>query len=155
MEPAELSDEHVGSHTVARHGVNVASDRRPLGPHRPVRPLGHTVRSETVHRSAGGADDLTDASETADRQQAAYFLRQLAQSRRLSEDRIDKYHKAIVAFQANGDAEGATRFRSMLRTEERDRHTVEGLIENLHRRFGFRTPDEGRSSPQKAGFVVR
>ena len=108
-----------------------------------------------VPRSADGADDLTDASETAGRRQAAYFLRQLTQSRRLSDDRIGKYNKAIVAFQANGDTEGATRFRSMLRTEERDRHTVEGLIENLHRRFGFRTPDEVRSSSQKAALVVR
>jgi len=146
MDFAGLSDELRAPHTVARHRSAVAADRRGRGAH------GRTVRSETVNRPAGAVDDSAAAPETADHRQAAYFLRLLTQSRRLSDDRINKYSRAVAGFEANGDAEGAAGFRRRLRTEERDRQVVDRMIENLHRRFPLRTPDE---IPRKAPLAVR
>jgi hypothetical protein len=123
-----MADELRAPHTVAPHGSNVASDRRTRGLH-------------------GRA-----AAETADCRQAAYFLRLLCQSRLLSDDRINKYSRAVASFEAKGDAEGAAGFRRRLRTEERDRQVVDRMIENLHRRFPLQTPDEVR---RKALLAVR
>jgi hypothetical protein len=132
------------------------------------RPLRSTVRSEPVRDSQGSAtpaltvslpagdvDSSSAAPAMADHRQADYFLRLLAQSRRLSEHRIDQYHKAIAAFEANGDAEGAASFRRMVCSEEQDRQTLEGLIENLRLRFASSAPSEVPSLPRKARVTAR
>ncbi|HZC52344.1 MAG TPA: hypothetical protein VE441_07595 [Mycobacterium sp.] len=76
------------------------------------------------------------AAAIADRRQADYFLRLLAQSRRLSEHRIDRYQQAIAVCDSNGDAEGSANFRRMLCGEEQERQSLDGMIERLRRRFG-------------------
>jgi hypothetical protein len=106
-------------------------------------------------RSGDEADFSLAAAETADQRQADYFLRLLAQSRRLSEHRIDQYHKAIAATEANGDVEAAASFRRMAHIEEQDRQTVDGLIENLRLRFTFGTPSEVPAIPRKARVAAR
>lgn len=127
MDSAGLSDER-RAHSVARHTSKPVSDRRGRIPHR------HGARDGSVP----GPEAV--AAETADRQQAAYFLRLLIQNRRLIDERIDKHHRAIAAREADGDSEGATGHRRLLRGEEQDRHALDGMIENLHRRFPRETP---------------
>lgn len=111
--------------------------------------------SLTVSVPAADADFSTAAAVTADHRQADYFLRLLAQSRRLSEHRIEQYHKAIAAFEANGDVEGAESFRRMVCREEQDRQTLNGLIEKLRRRFAPGAPSEVPSIPRKGRIAAR
>jgi hypothetical protein len=128
MEFAGLSDERRTQHSVARHKSNrssLVSDRRARGP------LGHGVRD-----AAGD----TETPEAADHRQAAYFLQVLAQNRRLSDERIDKFQRALAISQADGDVEGACGFRRLLRSEEHDRQQLDHMIENLRRRFPREAP---------------
>ena len=111
--------------------------------------------SLTMNRPAADVECAAAATETADHRQADYFLRLLTQSRRLSDHRIGEYHKAIARAEADGDAEGASVFRRMARIEEQDRRTLDGLIENLHRRFALRAPGEAPPVPRRARLVVR
>lgn len=127
MDFAGLSDAR-RAHPVARHTSNLGSDRWGRIPH------------SRAARDASVADAEADAFETADRRQAAYFLWLLVQNRRLSEERIDKFHTAIAACEADGDAEGATGFRRLLRNEQQDRQALDEMLENLHRRFPRGTP---------------
>ena len=90
----------------------------------------------------------------ADHRQADYFLGLLTQRRRVCDDRIGKYQRAIGIAEANGDLEGAGRFRPLLRIEQQDRQVVDGLIQNLHRRFPVRPPGEVWSNPRKAPLAV-
>ena len=95
--------------------------------------------SVTMNRPARDVTPSAAAVETADHRQADYFRRLLAQSRRHIEHRLGEYHKAIVTAEAAGDAEGAGSLRRMARVEEQERKTLEGLMENLQRRFPHRT----------------
>jgi hypothetical protein len=153
MDFAGLSDEG-GALQVTAHKSGGARDKR--GP----RPRGSTARPGPLHaRQAGsapaGAVDRSTAAETADQLQADYFLRLLNQNRRLVDHRIDGYHKAIAVSEANGDAEGGCALRRMARIEEQDRKTLDGLIENLHRRFPARAAGEVPPAPRKPRLVVR
>jgi hypothetical protein len=104
----------------------------------------------TLNRPAGDVECPASANETADYLQAEYFLRLLSQSRRHIDHRIGEYHKAIAAAQAAGDTEGAATLRRMEHTEEQDRQTLEGLIQNLRRRFPVRAPGEAPQVPRGA-----
>jgi trans-aconitate methyltransferase len=104
----------------------------------------------TLNRAAGDVECPASANETADYLQAEYFLRLLSQSRRHIDHRIGEYHKAIAAAQAAGDTEGAATLRRMEHTEEQDRQTLEGLIQNLRRRFPVRAPGEVPQVPRGA-----
>jgi hypothetical protein len=110
----------------------------------------HGARYTVAPGARSGVDHLAAAAETADRRQAAYFLRLLSRSRRLADYRIGKYRRAVAAAEANGNVGRAADFRRLLRIEERDRQVVDGLIENLHRRFSFPIPGQVRSLPGKA-----
>jgi hypothetical protein len=154
MDSAGLSDERAArsfatlKSSGARDGRTRRS-RRSMVSSEPVRgSQGNSTSSLTVSLPVGDADSSIAAPAMADHRQADYFLRLLAQSRRLSEHRIDLYHKAIAAFEANGDAEGAASFRRMVCSEEQDRQTLDGLIENLHRRFASGAPSEVPSIPR-------
>jgi hypothetical protein len=109
----------------------------------------------TTNRPNGDGDRAAAAPDAADQRQAEYFLRLLSQNRRVVDHRIDGYHKAIAVAEANGDTEGACGLRRMARIEEQDRNTLDGLIENLHRRFPARTAGEVSSIPPKARLAVR
>jgi hypothetical protein len=98
--------------------------------------------------TSGDADFSLAAAATADRRQADYFLRLLAQSRRLSDHRIDQYQKAIAISESNGDVEGAASFRRMMCGEEQDRQTLDGMIDKLRRRFPAGAPSGGSSVPR-------
>ncbi|OMC10139.1 MULTISPECIES: hypothetical protein [unclassified Mycobacterium] len=128
MDFAGSSDERA-SRSAAAHRSGTALDRR-------TRPSPRGVgRSEPVDGKRD-ADFSAAAAAMADRRQADYFLRLLAQSRRLSEHRIDRYHQAIAVCESNRDAEGAANFRHMLRGEEQERQSLDGMIEGLRQRFG-------------------
>ncbi len=91
--------------------------------------------SVTVNRQARDVTLSAAAVETADHRQADYFRRILVQSRRQIEHRLGEYQKAIAVAEAAGDAEGADGLRRMARSEERERQALDGMIENLQRRF--------------------
>ncbi|OIN77943.1 hypothetical protein BST29_13610 [Mycobacterium malmoense] len=146
MDVAGLSEER-GARPVAGYRSNGARDRRGF------RPRGSAVRPVAMGQAAIGGDQTAAAADTADHRQADYFLRLLAQSRRLVDHRIGQYHKVIAQAEADGDAEAACGFRRMARVEEQDRQTLDGLIENLHRRFALR-PSAG-VPPRRARSVVR
>jgi hypothetical protein len=116
---------------------------------------GNSTPSLTINPPAGEVDSAVGAPETADHRQAEYFLRLLTQSRRLSDNRIDQCHQAIATSEANGDVEGAASFRRIARIEEQDRQTLDGLIENLRRRFPLGAPSEVPPIPRRARVVVR
>ena len=115
MDVAGLSDDR-GTRSAAGHRPRGTSGRRP--PSTAVRP-----------------QPPASAAETADRLQADYFLRMLAQRRHHVDHRIAGYHKAIAQAEAAGDAEGVSAMRRKVRAEVRDRQTLDGLVEKLHRRF--------------------
>jgi hypothetical protein len=123
MDFAGLSDQRRAPHGVAHHKSSVVSDRRPRIP------LGRGVRDGWA--TAGEAE----APDAADHRQAAYFLQVLAQRRRVSDERINKFQKGLAIAHADGDVEGASGFRRLLRGEEHDRQVVDEMIENLRRRF--------------------
>jgi hypothetical protein len=111
--------------------------------------------SLTMNRPSSDVESPAAAHEAADYHQAEYFLRLLTQTRRLTDHRIGEYHKAMARAEADGDAEGVSAFRRMARIEELDRQTLDGLIENLHRRFALRAPAEVPAIPRRARLVAR
>ncbi len=108
----------------------------------------------TLNRPAGDVE-AASANETADYLQAEYFLRLLAQNRRHIDHRIAEYQKAIATAQAAGDTEGAATLRRMEHGEELDRQTLDGLIQNLRRRFPVGAPGEVPQVPRGARLAVR
>lgn len=139
MDFAGLSDER-DARSVAAHSSSGARDRR--GHHSrgaAVRRVpGHVRQSGppvTAGRTVGASDRATVVADTADQRQADYFLRLLTQNRRLIDQRIEGYHKAIAVAEARGDAESACVFRRTARIEEQERKALDSLIENLQRRF--------------------
>ena len=151
-----------GSLSVAGHGSSGVRDRHG---HRPrsstVRPgpvnvrAGGAIPAPTTNQAAGAVESSAGARETADQRQATYFLVLLAQSRHHIDHRISECHKAIAAAEAAGDREGVRNFRRLARSEEQDRQTLDGMIENLHRRFGLRVPGEVSKVSRAARTVVR
>ena len=111
--------------------------------------------SVTMDRPAGDVESAAAANETADQRQAEYFLRMLAQSRHHVDHRIGTYQKAIAAAEAAGDTEGAGGLRRTAWAEEQDRQTLDGLIENLRRRFPVRAPGEVPQAPDGARLAAR
>jgi hypothetical protein len=126
---------------VANHRSTRARDRSVRAPHR------GTVHTRAKHSA--------NAPATADRRQAEYFVRLLIQTRLRIGDRIDHYQKAISSSEASGDAENVPGLRRMMRAEEQNRQAVEGLIENLRRRFALRSPGQAPQIPRRARPVVR
>jgi hypothetical protein len=111
--------------------------------------------SLTMNGPARAVESSAAVRQTADQLQAEYFLCLLAQSRRHLDHRIGESQKAIATAEAAGDLDGARNFRRMARCEEQDRQTLDGLIENLHRRFGLRVPGEVSKIRRTARTVVR
>ncbi len=128
-------------HAVADHRSASAHDRSVRTPHR------GTIHARVNHS--------VNAPATADRLQAGYFMRLLTQTRLRIGDRIANYQKAISSSEASGDAENVPGLRRVMRAEDQNRQAVEGLIENLHRRFPVRSPGEAPQIPRRARPVVR
>src|SRR5258707_1066585 len=121
MDIAGLSDER-DARSVVAHRSSGTRERR-----------GHTPRGSTGHsvpthvRQAGStstarphtppADRPAVGADTADPPQADSFLRLPTKNRRIIDQRIDGYHKAIAIAEAKGDAEGVSVFRRTARIE--------------------------------------
>ncbi|MEC4762031.1 hypothetical protein [Mycobacterium sherrisii] len=99
--------------------------------------------------------DRPAAADTADQRQADYFLRLLIQNRRLIEQRIEGYYKAIALAEAKNDEETASVFRHTARIEEEERETLDALIENLHRRFPIRMAPDVPAAPRGPRVLAR
>ena len=162
MDFAGLSAERDGPSVPARTSSG-ARDRRGRNPRgaavrpapRHVRQTGAAPALPTTNRPAGAVGRATTAADTADQRQADYFLRLLTSNRRLIDQRIDGYHKAIAVAEAKGDAESACVFRRTARIEEQERKALDRLIENLQRRFVVLPPAEDPPLPRGTRLVVR
>lgn len=145
MDVAGLSPER-GARSGAAASIS-SRDGRGRRPHHSVAESVHLGQGPAPSaRPAGDADPA--APDAADHLQADYFVRMLSQSRRLIEQRIDDYRKAIATAQAGGDVDAVCNLRRMARIEEQDRHDVDGMLEKLRRRFARRTPGEVPLSPE-------
>ncbi|OBG34649.1 hypothetical protein A5673_21690 [Mycobacterium sp. E3198] len=145
MEVAGLSDERA-TRPAAGHASGGVRDRRGRMPRSSaVRPgpvnvrQGGAMPGVTVNRPARDVTLPAAVVETADHRQADYFRRVLVQSRRHIDHRLGEYQKAIAAAEAAGDAEAAGSLRRMASSEERERQVLDGMIENLQRRFPHRS----------------
>jgi hypothetical protein len=162
MDVAGLSDER-DARSVVAHRSSGTRDRRGHQPRATtgrsvpahVRQAGSTSTAMTSNQPVDAVDRATVVADTADQRQADYFLRLLTQNRRLIDKRIDGYHKAIVIAEAKGDAEGAGVFRRTARIEERERNVLDGMIDNLHRRFPVPLAAEAPQIPSGPWLVVR
>ncbi|ETB37948.1 hypothetical protein O975_15725, partial [Mycobacterium avium subsp. paratuberculosis 11-1786] len=76
--------------------------------------------------------------DTADQQQADYFMRLLTGRRGLIDQRLDGYRQKIAKAEAKGDADAVAGLRRLTRIAEQDRQAVDGLIDKLRRRFARR-----------------
>ncbi|CQD22601.1 hypothetical protein BN000_05662 [Mycobacterium europaeum] len=94
-------------------------------------------------------------ADVADRRQADYFVRLLSQNRRLIDQRIDDYQKAIATAQANGDVDAVGNLRRMARIEEQDRDSVDGMLEKLRRRFARSSPGQPPAPPARPRAAIR
>ncbi|WP_322861252.1 hypothetical protein U8D42_11665 [Mycobacterium europaeum] len=151
MDVAGLSHER-GS----RRGVGLR-DRRAHGPHagvaRPDSARPNPAPAPSADRRAGDVDPAV--ADVADRRQADYFVRLLLQNRRLIDQRIDDYQKAIATAQANGDVDAVGNLRRMERTEEQDRDSVDGMLEKLRRRFARSSPGQPPAPPARPRAAIR
>ena len=97
---------------------------------------------------AGNIDRSAAAPvNAADQRQADYYLRALTRISREIERRIGSYQAAMARYKASGDADYARWLRRQIRIEQRDRHILERMIDNLQRRFAPRD-DDGAVSPR-------
>ncbi|ATA28311.1 hypothetical protein MLM_1736 [Mycobacterium lepraemurium] len=108
------------------------------------------ARSSAPHRTAGTPDrrgrrpatkPVTQphtVPDTADQQQADYFMRLLTGRRGLIDQRLDGYRQKIAKAEAKGDVDAVAGLRRLTRIAEQDRQAVDGLIDKLRRRFARR-----------------
>jgi hypothetical protein len=157
MDFAGLSEEP-DARPVAPHRSSGARDRRGRLAHgAAVRSVpGHIHQPGTLStsRPPAGVDRVTLVADTADQRQADYFLRLLTQNRRLIDQRVDGYHRAIAVAEAKGDAESACVFRRTARIEEQERNTLDALIQNLQRRFVAQPAAQDLPVPRAPRLVV-
>jgi hypothetical protein len=159
MDIAGLSDER-DARSVVAHRSSGPRERRGHTPRGTtgrsvpahVRQAGSTSTALTTNQQVGRA---TVVADTADQRQADYFLRLLTQNRRIIDQRIDGYHKAIAIAEAKGDAEGVRVFRRTARIEEHERNVLDAMIDNLHRRFPVPQASEAPQIPSGPWLVVR
>ena len=74
-------------------------------------------------------------TEAAHPREADYLVRLLNQILRRIDDRIERYLRLITIFEASDNVEYARTFRRLRLLEEEDRQILEGLIDDLMRRF--------------------
>jgi hypothetical protein len=108
-----------------------------------------------MNRHSAPTDGAADAAvATADDRQAEYYLRLLSQICRRTNRRISMYERAIDAAHADGDFGYACTFKYLTNIEQRDRKILEGLIDELQRRFTRRDSSEVRPIPRRLRPVV-
>ncbi len=131
----------------ARRSVGLR-ERRARAPH-----AGAPGPSPSADRRAAAVDP--GAPDAADHRQADYFLRLLSQNRRLIEQRIDDYQKAIATAQANGDVDAVCNLRRMARIEEQDRENLDAMLEKLRHRFARRAPGQPPAPAPRPRSAIR
>jgi hypothetical protein len=94
-------------------------------------------------------------SMTADHRQAVYFLGLLVQSIQEIDQRIEKYSGMIATAEARRDLAQIGRLRRQMNVDEQERRVLDGLIEDLQRRFPPSHPSEVPSIPRRARSVVQ
>ena len=113
------------------------------------------ARRAYLHGRHVGVRNVPHVAATADHRQADYFVRLLNERRREIEQRIDKYRKAVVAAEADGDLERCHALRRTARGEEQDRQALDGLILKLQRRFQAGTPHDATAPTREVPAPVR
>lgn len=82
------------------------------------------------------ADALAStAPDSADQQQADYFVRLLAGRRGFIDQRIEEFQRKIGTAEARGDLDAVANLRRLVRIAEQDRRTLDTLLDKLRRRF--------------------
>lgn len=152
MDVAGLSPERSarGTRRISPHDPRV---RRALpGVARPESkgPVPSAPATDRPARDAGAT-----APDAADHRQADYFVRLLSQNRRLIDQRLDDYQKAIATAQAGGDVDAVCNLRRMARIEEHDRENLDGMLERLRSRFARRVPADPPAHSPRPRSVVR
>lgn len=152
MDVAGLSSERSARGT-RRIGSRDHPVRRPHASVARPEPTGSGPSAPAIERPAGDAGPA--APDAADQRQADYFMRVLSQNRRLIEQRLDGYQKAIVTAQAGGDVDAVCHLRRMARIEEQDRDNLDGMLERLRSRFARRALAEQPALSPRPHSAVR
>lgn len=139
MDVAGLSPER-GARSSATHRSAGARDRRGRRPHTAAFRPETTRAGQDASRHApaieGAADALTsEPPDSADQQQADYFVRLLAGRRGFIDQRIEEYQRKIGTAEAKGDLDKVADLRRLVRIAEQDRRTLDALLDKLRRRF--------------------
>jgi hypothetical protein len=74
-------------------------------------------------------------ADTPDRSQAAYYHRMLSEFCREIDQRVAGYHTILARYERAGNRDDIRRVRRMIRAEERQRLTLDSMIDKLQRRF--------------------
>ncbi|OBI46489.1 hypothetical protein [Mycobacterium colombiense] len=139
MDVAGLSPER-GTRPSATHRSAGTRDRRGRRHHTGA-PRAETARhSQEPSRPAPALERVADAlaaagPESADQQQADYFVRLLAGRRGFIDQRIEEYQRKIGTAEAKGDLDAVVNLRRLVRIGEQDRRTLDDLLDKLRRRF--------------------
>jgi hypothetical protein len=88
-----------------------------------------------AHKPAIAGRQGGQPTEAAHQREADYLLHLLNQILRRIDDRIERYLRLITIFEASDNVEYARTFRRLRLLEEEDRQILEGLIDDLLRRF--------------------
>lgn len=140
MDVAGLSPER-GARSSATHRSAGARDRRVRRSHTAAVSRPETTRAgQGASRPAPAIERAADAlaseaSDSADQQQADYFVRLLAGRRGFIDQRIEEYQRKIGTAEAKGDLDTVANLRRLVRIAEQDRRTLDAMLDNLRRRF--------------------
>ncbi|GAB1815191.1 hypothetical protein [Mycobacterium sp. MUNTM1] len=147
MDVAGLSPER-GARSGATRRSASTRDRRGRRSHTGA-PSTETVRrSQEPTRPAPVVDAL--APDSADHQQADYFVRLLAGRRGFIDQRIEEYQRKIGTAEAKGDFDAVADLRRLVRIAEQDRRTLDALLDKLRRRFVRQAPAPGAAQARPA-----
>lgn len=156
MDVADLSHERGSRTSTTRRSANTRDRRAQRPAAGATRPESGRIAAESpaTERTAAAVDPA--APDTADQLQADYFLRLLVQRRRLIDQRIEDYQRAIATAEAKGDVDAVCGFRRLTRIEEHDRQMLDGMLGKLSRRFtSRRAPGEVPTVLPRTRLAVR
>jgi hypothetical protein len=154
MDVAGLSPER-GARSSATHRSAGTRDRRGRRSHtaasRPETARQGQDASRHAPAIARAADALAAAApDSADQQQADYFVRLLAGRRGFIDQRIEEYQHKIGTAEITGDLDAVANLRRLVRIAEQDRRTLDTLLDKLRRRFVRRAPATGSAQARPA-----
>ncbi|MGV0160090.1 hypothetical protein ACRU3B_11680 [Mycobacterium colombiense] len=146
MDVAGLSPER-GTRASATRRSAGTRDRRGRASHTAATRRETTRQAQAASRPAPALERAADAlasatADSADQQQADYFVRLLAGRRGFIDQRLEEYQRKIGTAEAKGDVDAVANLRRLVRAAEQDRRTLDGLIDKLRQRF-VRRPGAG------------